>query len=103
MKPALEAAERELRVLVDESPITCGMTIRAQRAQLYLGRPIMPGPYADDEPDDRVRFTHLGGTAFGLSVRRHTGKWEKTPFSGTLRELVDIVSTAMQHLVAADL
>jgi hypothetical protein len=103
MKPALEAAERELRVLVKQSPITLGMTLRAERSHLYLGRPPTLGPYADDEPDDRVRFTHLGGTTFGLSVRRHTGKWEKTPFSGTLRELVDVVCTAMQHLVAADL
>jgi hypothetical protein len=103
MKPALEAAERELRVLVDESPITSGMTIRVERSHLYLGRPVTPGPYSDDAPDDRVRFTHLGGTAFGLGVRRHTGKWEKTPFSGTLRELLDIVHATMQHLVAADL
>lgn len=103
MKPALEAAERELRVLVDGNPITHGMTIRAERSHLYLGRPVAPGPYPDDEPDDRLRFTQLRGTTFGLSVRRHTGKWEKTPFSGTLRELVDIVHATMQHLVAADL
>jgi hypothetical protein len=103
MKPALEAAERELRSLVDESPITRGMTVRAERSHLYLGRPVTPGPYADDEPDDRVRFSHLGGATFGLSVRRHTGKWEKAPLSGTVRELIDIVRTAMQHLVAPDL
>jgi hypothetical protein len=102
MKPALEAAERELRALIEESPITRGMTIRVQGSHLYLGRPLTPGPYADDEPDDRLRFTQLGGTAFGLGVRRHTGRWEKAPYSGTLRELVDVVRSTMQHLVAAD-
>jgi len=103
MKPAFETAERDLRALADESPITRGMTIRAQRSHLYLGRPLPPGSFSDEEPDDRVRFTHLKGATFGLSVRRHTGKWEKAPYSGTLRELVDVVRTAMQHLVAADL
>lgn len=100
MKPALETAARELRMLADESPITRGMTIRANRSYLYLGRDLPPGPFTGDEPDDRVRFTHLGGPKFGLSVRRHTGKWEKAPYSGTLRELVDVVRTVMQHLVA---
>jgi hypothetical protein len=47
-----------------------------------------------------VRFTHLGGASFGLSVRRHTGRWEKAPYSGSLRELVAVVTTVMQHLVA---
>jgi len=100
MKPALETAERELRSLLDASPITRGMTIRVHGSHVYLGRPVPPGPYSDDEPDDRVRFTHLGGAKFGLSVRRHTGKWEKARYSGTLRELVDAVCTTMQHLVA---
>lgn len=100
MNPALETAERELRVLLDESTITRGMTIRVHHTHVYLGRPLVPGPYSDDEPDDRVRLTHLGGARFGLSVRRHTGKWDKTPFSGSLRELVDAVWTTMQHLVA---
>jgi hypothetical protein len=103
MKPALETAERELRSLADASPITRGMTIRVHRTHIYLGRPLASGPYSDDEPDDRVRLTHLGGARFGLSVHRHTGKWENTPYSGSLREVVDVVCTAMQHLVAADL
>ena len=43
----------------------------------------------------------MGGARYGLSVRRHTGRWEKTPFSGTLSELVGAICTTMQHLVAA--
>ena len=100
VKPNLEIAERELRELVAERPITRGMTIRVQGTHVYLGRPSPPGPFSEDEPDDRVRFTRLGDGRFGLSIRRHTGKWEKAPYSGTLRELIDVVCTAMQHLVA---
>ncbi len=37
---------------------------------------------------------------WGLSVRRHTGRWEKTPFTGTLEELSDVIWSLMQHIVA---
>jgi hypothetical protein len=33
-------------------------------------------------------------------VKRHTGRWEKTPFRGTLEETVSTVCALMQHLVA---
>jgi hypothetical protein len=34
-------------------------------------------------------------------VKRHTGRWERTPFSGTLKEMVHVMHAFMQHLVAA--
>lgn len=100
MNPTMQKAERELRGLMDASPLVQGMTIRVSGSHFYLGWPLPPGPFSDDGPDDRVRFTHLGGASFGLSVRRHTGRWEKAPYSGSIRELVDVVTTVMQHLVA---
>jgi hypothetical protein len=52
-----------------------------------------PGP--PDDPEDRdavLRLTPLGGFNFGLSLRRHTGRWEKLPVSGLLAGvLVDAV------------
>jgi hypothetical protein len=33
-------------------------------------------------------------------VKRHTGRWERTPFMGTIEEMVDALRTFMQHLVA---
>lgn len=104
MKAATKrAAERELRGLLDDNPITEGMTLRVSGRQFILGRedPCPDGPFPDLEPDDRLRLTHMGGARYGLSVRRHTGRWEKTPFSGTLSELVDAICATMQHLVAA--
>jgi hypothetical protein len=97
------AAERELRELLDGNPVTEGMTLRLSGRHFILGRPdpCPDGPFPDLEPDDRVRLTHMGGARYGLSVRRHTGRWEKTPFSGTMSELVDVVCATMQHLVAA--
>lgn len=100
-KPGLDGTADQLRGLLDANPITRGMTIRVDRGQIYLGRQEPPGPFSDDEPDDRLRLSPIGsGAKFGLSVKRHTGKWDKTPFSGTPAELVDLVCAHMQHLVA---
>ena len=48
----------------------------------------------------RVRLTRLSASTYGLSVRRHTGRWERTPFSGNMKEMVDTILGCMQHLVA---
>lgn len=47
-----------------------------------------------------MRLTHLGGGQFGVSVYRHTGKWERTPFRGTIDENVAVIVETMQHIVA---
>lgn len=99
MDSNMKAAEQELKTLVASSPITEGMTVRVHGTHLYLGREEPPGPYATGEPDDRLRLTRLGGSKFGLGVLRHTGRWEKTPFSGSLKELHAVVCETMQHLV----
>ena len=102
-KASRQTAEGELRQLLDNNPVTQGMTLRVSGRHVILGRedPCPDGPYPDLEPDERLRLTHMGGARYGLSVRRHTGRWENTPFSGTLSELVDVVCATMQHLVAA--
>jgi hypothetical protein len=48
-----------------------------------------------------VRLTRLSDSRYGLSVKRHTRRWERTPFAGTLREMLQVMYTFMQHLVAA--
>jgi hypothetical protein len=48
-----------------------------------------PGP--PEAPSDRyavLRLTPLGASHFGLSLRRHTGRWENVPFSGPLNEVL---------------
>lgn len=50
-----------------------------------------------------ARLTHLGAGVFGLSFMRHTGRWEKTPFTGELRELVeDALQNFGWHFAAMD-
>jgi len=94
-----KAAGRELQALVEANPITRGLVVRSHGSHLILSRDVQ-GPDGETERDDRVRLTELGGSCYGLSVRRHTGRWEKTPFSGSLQELSEVMCATMQHIVA---
>jgi len=100
MRTDLRAAESKLRRLLDAHEPTAGMYVRVHGDHLILGRTEPIGPNGQMEKDDRVRLTRLSASAYGLSVKRHTGRWERTPFSGSMEEMVDIMLGCMQHLVA---
>ena len=99
MKTAMRLARSQLTDLVESSRLTVGMYVRVHGDHVILGR---PSPEGDDEQqsDDRVRLTRLTASKYGLSVKRHTGRWERTPFSGTIGELFEVILSYMQHLVA---
>lgn len=98
--PSLEAARDRLRPLLEQHDSTRGLYVHVRGKQLILGRLETFGPDQEPEDDDRVRLTHLGANRFGLSVMRHTGRWEQTPFSGTLDDLVEVMIGTMQHILA---
>jgi hypothetical protein len=100
MKAAMRLAHHKLSELVESSESTTGMYVRVHGDHLILGRP--PPESEDDqgEGDDRVRLTHLSAREFGLSVKRHNGRWERTPFTGTPSQLFEVILSFMQHLVA---
>ena len=99
MNPSVERAQARLDELLEESKVTAGLLVRVRGKQLTLVRQ-EAGPGGELEDDPRVRLTHLGGEQFGVSVLRHTGKWERTPFAGTIDEVVATIAETMQHLVA---
>lgn len=101
MTSQLEAARDRLLSRLDEHESTRGLYVRIHGKHLILGRREAFGPDQEPEDDDRVRLTHLGGGSFGLSVMRHTERWERTPFSGTVDELVDVMIGTLQHVLAA--
>lgn len=101
MNDAMRAAEAKLAKLLEGDQLTAGMYVRVRGDHLIAGRRERIGPDQTAETDDRVRFTRLGANFYGLSVKRHTGRWEKTPFRGTLEQTVEAVRAVMQHLVAA--
>ena len=100
MNATMQTAQAILIDLVERNQVTAGMYVRVHGGHLILGRPEEHGPQATDRGDDRVRFTRLSGRTYGLSVKRHTGRWEPTPFSGSMQDMVDVVLACMQHLVA---
>lgn len=99
MKDAMRLAHSKLTRLLTAHPATTGMYVRVHGTHLIVGRQ-ETGPDGEHGADDRVRLTRLTSTNFGLSVKRHTGRWERTPFSGSMEDVVGTVLTLMQHLVA---
>ena len=87
------------KLLAAHAPTT-GLYVRVHGDHLIMGRREHLGPNGEIEDSDRVRLTRLAPSSYGLSVKRHTGRWERTPFSGTLTEMVDAIAGVMQHLVA---
>jgi len=99
MKAEMRQAQASLEEHLQRRKPTRGMVVRVHGDHLIVGRPVA----SDDGlggPDDRIRLTRLGAASWGLSVKRHTGRWERTPFSGRMPDMVEVVWDFMQHLVA---
>jgi hypothetical protein len=100
MKTDMRLAESKLKGLLAVHPSTAGLYIRTHGDHLILGRREAIGPHGEMEDDDRVRLTRVSASQYGLSVKRHTGRWERTPFCGDMEEMVETILGCMQHLVA---
>ena len=96
--PRREAARQQLEKMLAGNPLTEGLYVRAWGDHLILGRHEAFGPEGEMEADDRLRLTARTASSWGLSVRRHTGRWEKTPFTGSLEDLNDVICSLMQHI-----
>ncbi len=92
--------QSQLEKLLESNKLTAGMYVRVHGDNLILGRREALGPAGEMEDEDRVKLTRLSTSIYGLSVKRHTGRWEKTPFRGLMKEMVEVIWTLMQHLVA---
>ena len=99
MDPIVDRSRERLQELLAAHELTAGLLVRVRGRQLTLVRE-EPGPDGTPEDDACVRLTHLGQGQFGVSVLRHTGKWERTPFAGSIDDVVDVLRGPMQHLVA---
>lgn len=100
MKDALRIPHTRLTELLAGDELTAGMYVRVRGDNLVMGRRESLGPDGELEDTDRVRLTQLDASSYGLSVKRHTGRWERTPFSGSMEEMVEVIRTLMQHLIA---
>lgn len=100
MKMQMQLAQTQLRHLLDAHEQVAGLSIRMHGDDLIMGRREPLGPNGELAHDDRVRLTRLSPSTYGLSVKRHTGRWERTPFYGEMQTMVDTILGCMQHLVA---
>ena len=100
MKMHMQLAHTKLRQLLDTREQVAGLYIRVHGDHLIISRREPLGAAGELEDDDRVRLTRLSGSTYGLSVKRHTGRWERTPFSGDIETMVDTIMGCMQHLVS---
>ncbi len=98
MKKEMIGAQTRLVGLLEGHELTVGMCVRVHGDHLIMGR---EAEHDAADPDDRVRLTRISAQTYGLSVKRHTGRWEQTPFSGTMSEMVETIREFMQHLIAA--
>lgn len=100
MRSGMQAAESKLRSLLEAHEPTAGLYVRVHGDHLILGRSEPLGPNGEMENEDRLRLTRLSPATYGLSIKRHTGRWERTPFCSSLEEMVDTILGCLQHLVA---
>jgi hypothetical protein len=47
-----------------------------------------------------VRFRKISTRVWALECATHTGRWEPTPFTGSLPELMDLVTTTLPWTIA---
>ena len=101
MKTKMKIAQQQLEEILESSRLTAGMYVRIFGDNLIMGRH-EKSDESQSEPEhiDLTRLTRLGQSSYGLSVKRHTGRWEKTPFRGTMNEMVGCMCGLMQHLIA---
>jgi hypothetical protein len=100
MKEPLQRAKAQLMELLEKHETTRGMFVRVHGDHLIAGRKEPLDSNRELEDDDRVRLTRLSSQIYGLSVKRHTGRWERTPFRGSIKDMVETIRALMQHLVA---
>ena len=77
-----------LERLVDDRPDLSHLCIKKHGKSLilYSGSP--------NDPFKHARFTLLGKREWQLSFPLHTGRWETTPFIGTLDEMFTTAADA---------
>ena len=78
----MEQEARALRALLAERKLTHLHVTKRGKALT-----IASGPTAD--PDPEARLTLLASGSWRLDLRHHAGRWDQTPFTGSLADLVD--------------
>ncbi len=80
-----EGLRDELQVILEQNHMDSEFFIAQRGNSLTLCRG------TPDDPNPRARFTWLQTNTWGLSLPRHTGRWERTPFVGPLPDVFGVL------------
>lgn len=77
----------------DSSTLSSWLEARGykQLAVTTRGETILVSSVEDDDP--RLRFTRVGPHAYGLSIMKHNGRWERTPMIGSIVDAADFAGS----------
>lgn len=92
-KMANKFASAEIERLLQEQGIT-HLHIQGRGDHLVLYS------LEDEEKTNRVRFTRLSVNKYQISIATHRGRWGKTPFTGTIPELVNMLVEQFSFVLA---
>jgi hypothetical protein len=78
----MEKQARALRAILADRELThLHVTKRGKALAIASG--------TEDDPEPEARLTLLAAGTWRLDLRHHTGRWDQTPFTGAMADLVD--------------
>ena len=83
----IEVAREELEQLIAEHGTLAHLGVKKYGKSLIIRSDTSQGE------QKHARLTHLGGAQWGLSFPLHLGRWERSPFAGSLPELWETLTT----------
>jgi hypothetical protein len=81
----MEREARTLRLVLQQRGLAHLRVVKRGKALT-----IVSGPESD--PDPEVRLTHIPPRSWRLDLRHHSGRWDQTPFVGSLGEMVEMAA-----------
>jgi hypothetical protein len=83
-KPILEQGKSYVEKMLHENHLChLNVTIRGNNIVVYSEH--------EKQKENRCRFTQVQASSYIMNMSNHKGKWETTPFEGSLEELLQMV------------
>jgi len=79
------AAQKLLDSLHQKGYSHLKVAVRGQHLVIYSTSP-------EGDKFNRIRFSPVSSTEYQLGIANHKGRWEATPFAGTLSELTKLLT-----------
>jgi hypothetical protein len=84
-KPSSRSDAKVMELLQEKGLAHLKVMSRASNIVIYCER--------GNEKENRCRFVKMPENEYNLHMADHLGKWEPTPFTGTIEDLVELITT----------